>query len=427
MSYSIPKSTTSVPGIITLANDLGGTDISPTVIGIRSISVPSPSGSNTVLTYNAGAYSWAASGSSVIWADDLAGSTNTDQWVGAISGSGGSGGTVVLNITTLQFATGQTTPAINQASTSSGSGTTLTIQAQGATGAVHNGGNLILSSGTSGSATVGNVILETGGTTRLTISPSNITIAAFSVAGVVHNDASGNLSSSLIVNADVSSSAVISVSKLAAGTAGQVLLNNATPTPTWTTLSSDVTISATGVATVNSISGATPIAITPAELQFKNTTSLPIIDQASTSSSSGTNLTIRAQGATGAVHNGGDLILSGGTSGSADAGTVQFSGSQRVTVSSLQTTSYQIVKGDFVVGIGTLGGAITVTLPASPTAGDTYNVKDVNGTCSPTNIITIDAGASNFVDAAQTYPMDIAYSSITLTCTSVSPNQWSII
>lgn len=39
-------------------------------------------------------------------------------------------------------------------------------------------------------------------------------ITGFSSAGVVHNDASGNLSSSLIVNADVSSSAAIAYSKL---------------------------------------------------------------------------------------------------------------------------------------------------------------------------------------------------------------------
>ncbi len=55
----------------------------------------------------------------------------------------------------------------------------------------------------------------------------------------------------VIVNADVNASAAISVSKLAAGTAGQVLLNNATPTPTWTSMSGNATISNTGILTIS--------------------------------------------------------------------------------------------------------------------------------------------------------------------------------
>src|SRR5579871_230473 len=40
-------------------------------------------------------------------------------------------------------------------------------------------------------------------------------IPTFSTSGIVHNDSSGNISSSLVVNADVSSSAAIADSKLA--------------------------------------------------------------------------------------------------------------------------------------------------------------------------------------------------------------------
>ncbi len=95
--------------------------------------------------------------------------------------------------------------------------------------------------------------------------------------GIVHSSSGGALTSSTIVDADVnasaaivytkldlsgsiinndvSSSAAIAVSKLAAGTAGQLLLNNATPVPTWTTVSGDVTISNSGVITVASVNG----------------------------------------------------------------------------------------------------------------------------------------------------------------------------
>jgi hypothetical protein len=58
--------TTTLPGLITLAGDLGGTYALPTVVGIQGIAVPAPSGTNTALTYNSGAYTWAAGGGSGI-------------------------------------------------------------------------------------------------------------------------------------------------------------------------------------------------------------------------------------------------------------------------------------------------------------------------------------------------------------------------
>lgn len=53
-----------------------------------------------------------------------------------------------------------------------------------------------------------------------------------------------------IVNADVAAGAALAVSKLAAGTSAQVLMNNGTPTPTWTSLTGDVTVGATGVTAI---------------------------------------------------------------------------------------------------------------------------------------------------------------------------------
>src|SRR5579885_1143511 len=147
-----------------------------TVTGLRGISVPSPTGTNTVLTYNAGAYSWGAGGgSSVTWANDLAGSTSTNQYVAAISGSGGAGGTVPLNITTLQFASGEAAPALNQAvvaGTGANAGQALTISAQAGQqqaggNKYNNGGNLVLQSGAAGTGgagtagVAGNVLLKT--------------------------------------------------------------------------------------------------------------------------------------------------------------------------------------------------------------------------------------------------------------------------
>lgn len=76
-----------------------------------------------------------------------------------------------------------------------------------------------------------------------------------------------------IANAQVSSSAAIAVSKLAAGTAAQVLLNNVTPTPTWTTITGNVSLTNAGVATVTGIQGNTVTAGALVESQLLIATS----------------------------------------------------------------------------------------------------------------------------------------------------------
>ena len=107
-------------------------------------------------------------------------------------------------------------------------------------------------------------VLQSSGTALTwTTTPTlgSITVTGFRNSGlstgVGHFDSSGNETSSLIVDADVSSSAAIAVNKLASGTAGQILLNNSTPTPTWTTVSNDATISSSGSVTIQGIRGKT--------------------------------------------------------------------------------------------------------------------------------------------------------------------------
>lgn len=63
--------------------------------------------------------------------------------------------------------------------------------------------------------------------TGTTTFDGSVNISPFTVAGVVHNDSAGLLSSSQIVNADVSTTASITRSKTAAGTAYRILANNA--------------------------------------------------------------------------------------------------------------------------------------------------------------------------------------------------------
>lgn len=75
----------------TAGGDLSGTNTSQTVNGIRGISVPSPSGSNTVLTYNAGAYTWSTSSTGItqLTGDVIAGPGSGSQaaTVAAIRGN----------------------------------------------------------------------------------------------------------------------------------------------------------------------------------------------------------------------------------------------------------------------------------------------------------------------------------------------------
>lgn len=81
---------------------------------------------------------------------DLAASTATLQWVAAISGSGGLGGTVPLHITTLQFDSAQANPLISQATTASVNAQPLTLRPQGSSAVAGNPGDLVVDLQTAG-------------------------------------------------------------------------------------------------------------------------------------------------------------------------------------------------------------------------------------------------------------------------------------
>lgn len=212
----------------------------------------------------------------------------------------GSPGSLGLLSSGVQFNTLPTAIKISQDdnTTNSATAANLTIQAQNATGTTSNGGNLFVQSGI-GTSTDGYIGLEIGQSRALTVN-NNLVIRIHNLStGVLHADSSGNLTSSTIVNADVNaaaaitygklsltgsivnadinasaaivysklsltgsvvnadiaSAAAIAVSKLAAGTSAQVLLNNATPAPAWTTISGDVAITNAGVTTVTALQG----------------------------------------------------------------------------------------------------------------------------------------------------------------------------
>jgi hypothetical protein len=105
------------------------------------------------------------------------------------------------------------------------------------------------------STSAGDLSFSTSGLERMKISSGGvISVDAFTTPGIVHNDASGNLSSSLIVNANVDSAAAIADTKLATiSTAGKVA-NSATTAASVNTASAIVARDASGNFAANVVS-----------------------------------------------------------------------------------------------------------------------------------------------------------------------------
>lgn len=88
------------------------------------------------------------------------------------------------------------------------------------------------------------VVYNSGGSPTATTLSGDVTVNSSGVTAI---------GSGVIVNADVSASAGIALSKLASATAGQVVVHGATGVPTATTITGDVTISSSGVASITDI------------------------------------------------------------------------------------------------------------------------------------------------------------------------------
>ncbi len=107
------------------------------------------------------------------------------------------------------------------------------------------------------SANSNNLSLNTSGVERLNVSSSGtVSIKQFTTAGVVHNNTSGNLSSSLIVNADIDATAEISNGKLATITAAGKVLNSATTATSANTANAIVARDGTGNFSAGTITAA---------------------------------------------------------------------------------------------------------------------------------------------------------------------------
>lgn len=226
--------------IIGAANPTGGTTI--------GTGVTIPNGATVTVVCDGTKYLTSAGGA-VVLSGDVNGTSSATTVLQAQNGS------VVFSTNSIEFANTVTTPTFLQLGTTTGNGQPLVVSAQNTSAATSLGGNLILASGT-GTSGAGNLSLSAGGTAVMTINGATevISIPSFG-SGIVHVDGSGDLSSSAIFNSDIAGSAAISVSKLQAGTDAQILTNNSTPTPTWVSITGDITFADTGVVAVTKLQG----------------------------------------------------------------------------------------------------------------------------------------------------------------------------
>jgi hypothetical protein len=111
----------------------------------------------------------------------------------------------------------------------------------------------------------------------------------------------------------------------------------------------------------------------------------------------------------GSITNSGTITNTGTISGGTITGTIDNQVNWDTTA---KTAGFTAVAGNGYF-VNTTSGAITVTLPATPTAGDLVGIKDYANTAN-TNNITVDRNGSNIQGVANNFVINVAGTSITL-------------
>lgn len=210
-----------------------------------------------------------------------------------------------------------------------------------------------LASGSSGQIVLANA---TGVPTYTTVS-GDVTLAANGAIQIASNT---------IVDAEINSAAAIALSKLASGTAGRIILANATGVPTYTAVSGDVTITNAGVTALAAnitisnnliVSGNLTVSGTTTTV---NTATLNIADNL---------ITLNSDFTTGTpTENAGIEVLRGSSATTA----VRWN----ETTDKWQFTN----DGTNYTDLGAGGATISDTAPASPTAGQVWFKSDTGST-----------------------------------------------
>lgn len=267
--------------------------------------------------------------------------------------------------------TAQVTPRLRQddKTTNAATGETFTIQAQNETGTTSTGGNLVLTSGT-GTTVAGNVNIQTGGLTRVSVNPTFTTF----------ND----------------TAEAYRVTPVSAGT---------------TTLQFASTVTAARIfqadLTTNSGTGA------PLTVQAQNETG-------TTSVGGALNLT----SGTGTTTNGAvNLQVAGVTTASLVTNKFVFNKGRRRNVTSISSAGgpYTTLATDDYIAVTLLAAPLTVNLPTTPVLGDEYVIKDTTGNAATSNVTV--SGNGNNIDGAASFTLSQPYAAATFT---FAGGQWSV-
>lgn len=253
------------------------------------------------------------------------------------------------------------------------------------------------------SANSGNLSLSTNGSERMQISSAGtIIIDQFTTAGVVHNDASGNLSTSLIVNADISSSAAIADSKLATISTPGKVANSATTATSSNTPSTIVARDSSGnfsAGTITaSLTGHASLDVLKAGDTMAGTLTLPAGSSATPSlqftGSSNTGLSAPSTNTLSFSING-SQAMNINSSGQITMNGLNSAGVVHTNASGLLSTSL-IVDADITTA--TITNDKLANISSSDIPGDIV-VRDGSGNFT-TNMITIDGNPSTNTDVA---------------------------
>lgn len=303
-------------------------------------------------------------GNLALIAGNASGTTSTGGNLNLASGSGTTangvinfqpGGTTQILITStgqfIQWVSTLASPTLNQATTGGASGQTLTVQAQNA---ATTGGNLALTSGTGGT-TAGNVVLQTGGTPRVTVTPTNTQFADTATA--------------------------LTITPVSAGTT-QI-------TFAATDTAAQINQTATGGAT-----GAT----------------MTVAAQNATTTGGNLNLTSGTGTTAGTVN----LQVGGSTNASVTDSKFVFNKGKRRNVTSV-TSAYAVQSSDDYLAVDSTTAPFTITMPSAPTTGDEYQFKDVTGKAGINNVNI--SGNGNNIDGVPNWTLNTAYESFVFTFT----------
>jgi len=361
---------------------------------------------------------------------------------------------VVSGAMTLEAQANAASVVYSHKTTTDPAGGDTTLRAQNA---VTTGGNLNLSSGNA--VTDGNIRLQTGGNTKVAVHPtytefrdsSNEMYRITPSSGTTTLQASINTTNILYNHADLATaSATAGTTTIqaqnaigATSTGGNLTLSSGTGT----TAAGNVRIQTGAVDRVvvhptytEFRDTAEAVRITPVssgitQMLFASTVTGISFSQVATASATGANFNIIAQGAT---TTGGSINLetgTGTTNGSINlkvASTLTASvvpnkfvnnqGRRRHVTQITSAANYNVLASDDFIAITSLSATFNIVLPATPTLGDIYEIKDTTGNAD-TFPVTVDGNGNN-IDGAGDFDFTQSYGSASFIWTGT---QWSII